>query len=136
MKNTALTSAMTESSMSAPGPGDGLKRQLYQLKQKRKSKKSQRAIGKKMKEIAKGKSGEGKNSKRMDSAMDEPKYSKPIKRAIGKMKDKAKAKAEDMATGYRKFKSKHGKKSSGSDDMDGICGPGGCHMGKSAPGLK
>lgn len=129
MKRTALKSSMAESS--SMDPGDGIKR----IKRKMAMKKQQRSIGRHMKDVAKKNSGDSKQIKKQADVVDSHEYAKPVRAAIGKMKDKVKAKGEDIATGYRKRRSLHGKKSSGSDDME-VCGPGGCKMGKSAPGLK
>lgn len=126
-----LVSTMNAESSSALAPaGPGFKK----LKMKLKSMKRQRGMKKAMEEQEKRKESKpSKSSEYNNPNPEDSKYTKPVKRAIGKMKAKIIAKGDDVSTDFRKWKAERKKKSSGSDDMQ-ICGPGGCKMGKPAPG--
>lgn len=123
-----LVSTMNASSSDMAQSGPGFKK----LKMKVKSMKVQRGMKQAMKNQEENKLA--KAPKYSDPNPETSEYTKPVKRAIGKVKAKIIAKADDVATDFRKWKSERKKKSSGSDDMQ-ICGPNGCHMGKPQPGL-
>jgi hypothetical protein len=123
-----LVSTMNASSSDMAQSGPGFKK----LKMKVKSMKIQRGMKQAMKNQEENKLA--KAPKYTSPNTEASEYVKPVKRAIGKVKAKVTAKADDVATDFRKWKSERKKKSSGSDDM-GLCGPGGCHMGKPQPGL-